>query len=91
MSTQLAMPSKGTSWVTLVSDVPLNGPDWETDKAQDHGIPFPHEKRTSIRPAISGRVKLLYPDRVYTANEELCDERYPELEGQLVLMVRRIE
>ena len=81
MKKKLARPVKGTSWPDLVLQVELQSKeDKGTDR--DKGKPFPIENASSIRPAISGRVKLLYPDREYEANKEV-------FQGELVLMVRR--
>lgn len=90
---KLVMPIKGVSWPDLVLQVPLNLKGWEKDPSKDLGVPFPFEKRSSIRPAISGRVKMKYPGRIYRATEEVysgVNPVYKELIGQLVLMVRRI-
>ncbi|MBB6109765.1 hypothetical protein SAMN05421821_105183 [Mucilaginibacter lappiensis] len=71
---QVLTPQRGTSWPSLIADIVLIG--------KEHARPFPLDKESSIRPAISTRVKLNYPDRVYVANKE-------ERDGLLAIWVYR--
>jgi hypothetical protein len=71
---EILKPQKGTSWPSLIADIELIG--------EEHAKPFPLEKESSIRPAISTRVKLKHPDRVYVANKE-------ERNGVLAIWVYR--
>ncbi|MBB6131795.1 hypothetical protein [Mucilaginibacter lappiensis] len=71
---ELVKPQKGTSWPSLIADIELVG--------KEHARPFPLDKESSIRPAISSRVKFNHPDRVYVANKE-------EKDGLLAIWVYR--
>lgn len=71
---EILTPQPGTSWPILIASIELIG--------KDHARPFPLDKESSIRPAISTRVKLKYPDRVYVANKE-------ERNGLLAIWVYR--
>lgn len=71
---ELAIPVKGTSWPILISQV-------EIGEQKRRG--FPVEKGSSIRPVISGILKLRYPERTYSAKKELFN-------GKLAIVVRRI-
>ncbi|WP_183567407.1 hypothetical protein [Mucilaginibacter sp. SP1R1] len=59
---EVLTPQRGTSWPILISDIELIG--------EEHARPFPLDKESSIRPAISSRVKAMHPDRVYVATKE---------------------
>lgn len=67
---QILRPQQGTSWPSLISEIDKVG--------EKYGKPFPVEKESSIRPAISGRVKFYHPKRVYKA-EKTVKEGVPVL------------
>jgi len=89
----LTAPVKSISWVALILPIHISAEGWKEDKSKDFGKPFPFEKRTSIRPAISGRIKMMFPERKYKTYEETyvgADPRYKEFVGKLSLVVRRL-
>lgn len=59
---EILTPQRGTSWPTLIAAIDNVG--------EDHAKPFPIDKESSIRPAISTHVKKMHPDRVYKASKE---------------------
>ncbi|AMR34191.1 hypothetical protein A0256_23425 [Mucilaginibacter sp. PAMC 26640] len=71
---EILTPQRGTSWPSLIGDIELIG--------KEHARPFPLDKETSIRPAISTHVKKNHPDRVYVAKKE-------ERKGVLAIWVYR--
>jgi len=90
----LTSPVRSISWASLILPIEISEKGWEDDKTKDLGKPFPFEKRNSIRPVISGKIKDTYPDRVYKTSEEVYegdDQRYQEFKGRLSLVVRRIK
>lgn len=90
----LTAPVKSISWVALILPIKISIDGWKEDQTKDFGKPFPFEKRTSIRPAISGRIRIMYPDRKYKTYEEIyqgSDPRYKEFKGKLSLVVRRLK
>lgn len=90
----LTTPVKSISWAALILPIQISEEGWENDKSKDFGKPFPFEKRSSVRPIISGKIKDKYPDRIYKTSEEVYegdDERYQEFKGKLSIVVRRIK
>ena len=69
---QLAMPVKGTSWTDLIASL-------EPGEERE----FPYTKHPTIRPLISGRIALMYPDRQFETSKGLLDS------GIEVLIVKR--
>jgi hypothetical protein len=59
---EILTPQRGTSWPSLIAGIELIG--------ENHAKPFPLDKESSIRPAISNHVKRNHPDRVYKASKE---------------------
>jgi hypothetical protein len=59
---EILTPQRGTSWPILIAAIDIIG--------KEHAKPFPLEKESSIRPAISSQVKRMYPERVYRAEKE---------------------
>lgn len=69
---QLAKPVKGTSWTDLIVSI-----------RKGCKKPFPLDKQSTIRPLISGRVALMYPNRRFETSKGIVDDKE-------VLIVKRV-
>jgi hypothetical protein len=63
------------SWVDLISELEVN-----------EQRPFPFDKANSIRPLISGRIALMYPERTYETERSVIKIKKIDTE---VLIVKR--
>lgn len=72
---EMARPVKGTGWVDLVLELPVNGESWKEDASEDFGKPFPNEKEGYLRSLTSGLIKAKYPERIYTVSREVSEDR----------------
>ena len=72
MSDKLLMPVKGTSWTGLIVAI----------QPGKEGR-FPYDKESTIRPLISGRVALMYPEREYETEQDKTNRE--------VLIVKRVK
>jgi len=70
-TTEIVEPIRGTSWFQIIGELGLYGE-----------VSCPHKKATTIRPLISGRLSLAYPDRTFETTTG-------EVEGKKVLVVKR--